>query len=83
MEHFDLHAIQHFNTAYENTYQVITGKKTFEEVVENGEDDGVYFMEDPQINLKEETIDDLIAHFIILEEYEKCQELSDLKKTLK
>ena len=70
-----------FNDAYENTYVIVTGKQSFEELLESRDCD-LYFIDDPSNDLSVELIDDLVEHFIRTEEYEKCQELVDLKKEL-
>tara|TARA_R110000744_G_C19087891_1_gene532066 strand:- start:190 stop:438 length:249 start_codon:yes stop_codon:yes gene_type:complete len=63
-----------------NSYLLVTGKRKLEDFLKNQED--VYFIHNPDEPLWKENdhiYDVLIDHFIYTEEYEKCQELVELK----
>lgn len=71
--------------AYENTYLVVTKKKTIEEILAESLDTGqfVFLPFDPSNpDTIELVLDDTIAHFEDCEEYEKCAELVAAKKEL-
>jgi|TARA_R110000796_G_scaffold41113_1_gene101467 hypothetical protein len=64
-----------------NSYLLVTGKKNLEEFFKNQED--VFFMHNPDEPILDgnyAVYDVLIDHFIYTEEYEKCQELKNLKE---
>ena len=61
-----------------NSYYVLTGKATVEEIVERQE--FPMFFINPEDELDEDTLEDMLDYFISTEEYEKCQELVELLK---
>ena len=66
---------------FDDTYMVLTGKKTQEQILE--EEHSIYLLFDPEDNDIdiEECCDHLIEYFIITEEYERCAELTYLKNS--
>ncbi len=63
-----------------NTYLLITGRKRLDEFFQ--ESDEVYFITNPDKPLtsgEDPVYNTLIDYYIYTEEYEKCQELLDLK----
>lgn len=77
--------IEILGEAYENAYQILTGKVQVEEFLLQETESGkvVFLPFDPKepdtIRL---IIDDVIAYFEEGEEYEKCSELLDVKNKL-
>jgi len=61
-----------------NTYDLITGKKEFEDIVEDNEVP-VFFI-NPEEDLDEEDLNTMIEYFVETEEYEKCAVLHKLKQ---
>ena len=62
------------------SYQVLTGRKTFEDLLEEDEDVALMFNPTrPVIVMVDDIYDVLIDYFASLEEYEKCQEILDIK----
>jgi|TARA_R110000744_G_scaffold71505_1_gene144077 hypothetical protein len=78
-----LQDIEDYNSAMNNAYRVITEKMTIDDIVENLDYD-FYLPFDPfeEDGRDEGTIDLLISHFTETEDYEKCQELVNLKKNI-
>ena len=72
--------------AYENTYLVVTKKKSIEQILSESLETGqfVFLPFDPSNpDTIELILDDTIAHFEDCEEYEKCAELVAAKTELK
>ena len=73
--------------AFNNTYKILVGLKTIEEIMDEG-NDTTPFIFDPEefkskdniFHSKNQLIDDVIDYFCYLEEFEKCAELLKLKK---
>mgnify|MGYP003112482918 CR=1 FL=1 len=64
-----------------DSYQIITGQKSFEELLEIKDDVAVLFHPYKPIKVMEgDAYDVLIDYFISTEEYEKCQELVNAKE---
>ena len=63
-----------------NSYLIMTGKLTVEELIEY-KSDSIIFFTSPE-NYTSEDIDEMIEYFEIIEEYEKCGELVKLKDLL-
>ena len=65
-----------------NSYKLITGKATYEEIVEksDGPGGGTIFFIFPEDEPDNEDLDTMIDYFISTEEYEKCAILNKLKK---
>ena len=61
-----------------NSYYVLTGKATIEDIVKRHE--FPMFFINPGEELDEDTLNDMLDYFISTEEYEKCQELVNLMK---
>ena len=61
-----------------NSYYVLTGKATIEDIVERQE--FPMFFINPGDELDEDSLNDMLDYFISTEEYEKCQELVELLK---
>ena len=66
-----------------NSYLIMTGKLTVEELVEDNFNklESTIFFTSPE-NYTTEDIDEMIEHFETTEEYEKCDELVKLKNSL-
>jgi hypothetical protein len=63
-----------------DSYYLITGRKSFEEILEFREDVAVLFHPYKPIKLmKGDPYDLLIDYFLSTEEYEKCQDLVNAK----
>ena len=61
------------------SYLIVTNKVTLTQLYELDYDFGLIFdPEDPNVDV-DEIIDTLLDHFIYLEEYEKCQDLINIK----
>ena len=74
-----------YNKAMENTYDIITKRKTIDDVyyaLEADEFDEFFLPFDPinEDGRTEDVIDMVIEYFIKTEEYEKCAELTKIKK---
>lgn len=65
----------------EDSYLVITGRQTFEELLETREDLAVIFNPYQPIKVMDgDAYDCLIEYYITTEEYEKCEELLQMKR---
>ena len=66
--------------AFENSFMLITGKSTFEDLVVNKHKTGgsAILAHDPHLALNIHEVKNIIEHFVGLEEYEKCQELKNV-----
>ena len=61
-----------------NSYYVLTGKATIEDIIKRQEFPMLFI--GPDEELDEDTLNDMLDYFISTEEYEKCSELIKLKK---
>ena len=61
-----------------NSYYVLTGKATIEDII-NRQEFPMFFI-NPEDELDESSLNDMLDYFISTEEYEKCQELVELLK---
>tara|TARA_R110000803_G_scaffold65124_3_gene126262 strand:- start:99 stop:317 length:219 start_codon:yes stop_codon:yes gene_type:complete len=61
-----------------NTYDLMTGKRQFEEIVK--EEELPIFFINPEEKCDNEDLDTMIDYFVSTEEYEKCIVLTKLKK---
>ena len=61
-----------------NSYYVLTGKATIEDIIKRQE--FPMFFINPEDELDESSLNDMLDYFISTEEYEKCQELVELIK---
>ena len=82
-----LEDLDNYHTAMENAYAFVTKKITLDDIFERAEqastDEIQFFLPFDPIESDgrdEATLDLLINHFIEIEEYEKCQELVNIKK---
>ena len=66
------------NNGIINSYKLIMGEKTIEEIVEKAKLP-IFFIP-PEEDYDNEDLDTMIDYFITTEEYEKCAELTKLKK---
>ena len=65
----------------EDSYLLITGRKSFEEILEDEADLAVIFNPYQPIKVMEgDAYDCLIEYYISTEEYEKCDELMQMKE---
>lgn len=67
------------------SYLLITNQMSFDDLINLEHEEGfglIFDPYDPNIN-EDEIIDTLLDHFIYLEEYEKCQDLIDLRNEKK
>ena len=77
--------IEDYNAAMDNAYNFVTKRITLDDIFEEADLTGsvneFYLPFDPiQGDGRDEaTLDLLIDHFISIEEYEKCQELQNIK----
>lgn len=80
-----LEDLEDYNSAMDNAYNFVTKKITLDDIFEAAESEGeevtFYLPFDPldSDGRDEGTLDLLIEHFTELEEYEKCQELVNIK----
>jgi len=73
------------NNSMHYSYLLITNQITFDELLDISQIEGfglIFDPEDPYLN-EDDIIDTLLDHFIYLEEYEKCQDLIEIKKIKK
>jgi len=72
--------------AYENTYLVVTKKKSIEQILSESLETGIFVFlpfDPSNPDTIELVLDDTIAHFEDCEQYEKCAELVAAKTELK
>ena len=79
-----LEDLEMYNTAMENAYDIITRRKTLDDIyyaLEEDEFDNFFLPFDPvqEDGRSEDIIDMVIEYFIQIEEYEKCAELTKIK----
>tara|TARA_R110000764_G_scaffold198375_1_gene283652 strand:- start:171 stop:449 length:279 start_codon:yes stop_codon:yes gene_type:complete len=78
--------LEAYNSSMDNAYNFITKKITLDDIYEAAENEGelmeFYLPFDPieGDGRDEATLELLISHFIETEDYEKCQELVNIKK---
>tara|TARA_R110000772_G_scaffold59674_1_gene134984 strand:+ start:110 stop:367 length:258 start_codon:yes stop_codon:yes gene_type:complete len=65
------------------SYLLITKQMTFDELLDSDEDFGLIYNPDDEDSNFDEAIDTLLDFFIYREEYEKCQDLVDVRKFYK
>ena len=66
------------NNGIINSYKLIVGEKTMDEIVEKSKLP-IFFIS-PEENYDNDDLDTMIDYFITTEEYEKCAVLTKLKK---
>tara|TARA_R100000781_G_scaffold114228_1_gene84520 strand:+ start:409 stop:684 length:276 start_codon:yes stop_codon:yes gene_type:complete len=70
-----------YNRAMENAYLLVTGKKTLEELLTgNVKDIPLPFDPENEDGKSSDVLDILIVYYEEMEEYEKCAELTNLRK---
>jgi len=80
-----LEDLEDYNSAMDNAYNLVTKRITLDDIFEAAESEGelvnFYLPFDPldSDGRDEGTLDLLIEHFTEIEEYEKCQELVNIK----
>ena len=80
-----LEDLEDYNSAMDNAYNFVTKKITLDDIFEAAESEGelvsFYLPFDPldSDGRDEGTLELLIEHFTEIEEYEKCQELVNIK----
>jgi hypothetical protein len=62
------------------SYMLITKQITFDELMELDVEFGLLYHPEDENNNYREIIDTLLDHYIYTEEYEKCQDLVDIKE---
>jgi hypothetical protein len=77
-ERIELDEEEAFKESMQNAYLLITNKLTFNELFDYN---GCMLPYHPKKNINNSIIDELIDYFCISEEYEKCQELKNIKET--
>jgi hypothetical protein len=79
MAEFDEHKCMEYS------YQILTGRKTFEEVLDEDVEDLVLMFNPrrPVRVMVDDIYDILIEYYVTLEEYEKCQEILEMKMLAK
>jgi len=81
-----LEDLEAYNSSMENAYNFVTKKITLDDIFEAAESEGermeFYLPFDPieGDGRDEATLELLISYFTEIEEYEKCQELVNIKK---
>ena len=81
-----LEDLEHYENAMENAYQIITKKKTLDDIyydLDNRVIEVFHLPFDPieEDGRSEDIIDMLVEYFTSIEEYEKCAELVKIKDT--
>ena len=68
--------------AFNNSFNVITKRKTFEEIVngKNEDSSSAIMAHDPEEGMSTESLENMITYFLQTEEYEKCAEIRDIIK---
>jgi hypothetical protein len=69
------------DTAFRNSYHIITGKLTFENIIE--ETGQFLIAHNPDSNIKRDDLINMMGYFTETEEYEKCAKIRDIIKTNK
>ena len=72
------------DSAFENSYKVLTKKTTFEKLMDTKDKFGIkaIMIYDPSEEPNEDVWDDVIYYYEDLEEYERCAELLKLKNKM-
>ena len=68
--------------AFNNSFNVITKRKTFEEIVngKNEDSSSAIMAHDPEEKMSIQSLENIIKYFLQTEEYEKCAEIRDIIK---
>ena len=78
MEKIKLDEEEMFHESMQNAYLLITDKLSFNELLDYN---GCSLPYHPKKKIDNSIINELIDYFCIREEYEKCQELKNIKET--
>jgi hypothetical protein len=67
-------------TAFNNSFMLITKRKTFEEILDMKAVDGnsAVMAHTPEEEMPIESLENMMAYFVETEEYEKCAEIRDI-----
>jgi len=81
IEQMQLDAIL-LETAYNNAWQVLSGKVTFDKMMQRQFSKGneLILPYDPENGPKKQELENMIAYYIETEEYEKCGKVNEIKK---
>ena len=70
------------DTAFRNTFKIITGRKALEELLDAKSEDpnamAAICAHEPGEEVSMETLENMMAYFVETEEYEKCAEIRDI-----
>jgi len=68
------------DTAFRNSFLVITKKKNFEDILNKKMKNGMsaIMAHKPEEEASMETLENMMAYFVETEEYEKCSEIRDI-----
>jgi len=69
------------DTAFRNSYQIITGKSSFENIIE--ETGSFLIAHNPESDLDKDDLINMMSYFTETEEYEKCGKIRDKIKEIK
>lgn len=74
----DLEALKNIELAMNNSYDIIVGNKTIEDISDTTDIEHLVFIHDISSKHSYETINTLLEYFKETEEYEKCIKLSKI-----
>lgn len=74
----DLEALKSIDQAMNNSYDIIVGNKTLEEITDTTDINHLVFIHDISSKHSNDTIDTLLEYFKENEDYEKCIKLSEI-----
>lgn len=74
----EVHALQHLDEAMCNSYDIIIGNITLEELMLNKGGEGLILAHNVELPATANDIENLLAYFTKQEDFERCVELSKL-----
>jgi len=74
----EIAAMQGMDEAMINSYNIIVGHITFEEMLNDCEKEGIFFAHDVENDPTQNDIKHILNYFKGVEDYEKCNELSKM-----
>lgn len=74
----DLEALKSIDLAMNNSYDIVVGNKTIEEISDSTDIKHLVFIHDISSQHSNDTIETLLLYFTEIEDYEKCIKLSEL-----
>ncbi len=74
----DLEALKNLDLAMNNSFNIIVGEDTLENMSDNCEVEHLVFIHDITSDYSDETISSLLEYFTEKEDYEKCIVLSNI-----